>query len=288
MKKHFPKLYNKIKANFLTSLINMKGVSYFILCGIILFISYRISLPLINNIVPGYITKEYGYLSAYENALYNIGNSVTNVVNQQEKREVSMLIRTKDKITLEQADKRNQFLVNSLLQHQSIVANFEKAEKESRNEIRIYYFTIISALIAYIFLKKKHIILSLICIIAVIYIMYSLDAHYRDQERRQHKSAVIADYTIQKLQNISPSDSISYYKLDFDRIPKHLKENYEAEVERRKNIILCHPDIVQNKLFIYPLIFVLILLFYHIPMYIIKKAILKYRCQRINILHDRK
>jgi len=249
---------NKIrKLNFLT-----KGIV--VLCSVIYsYVFIFVFIPLVLDITTERLTD-------YDIALYNnIDSSVTKRIVEKEKK-ISMLEKTAEAVPIAQAQLRNQYLVNSLLQHQSIITNFEKAERESRNEIRIYYFTIISALMAYIFLKKKHIMLSMVGLIIVIFIMYSLDIHYRDLELQQHKSAVITSYTIRELTNI-PSSCEVYYNINFDTVSNYMKK-FKGTVENRKLIMFSYPDVVQDRLYRYSLTFVLFLFIYNIFIWLIKTA----------------
>jgi len=190
----------------------------------------------------------------------HVESKTYNKVNTQKKIKLFLIAKTGDSVSADEAYKRNQFLFNSLQMHQSIVANFEKAAIDSVNQARLFYITLMSALLAIIIIKKNK-ILGTIGMVVVIVMMYYLDVHYLDLEFRQHESVVTVSYTKDSLANISPH-STEYNNIDFSKLLIFTDSlDNTAGIRKRENFV--NPkNIDQDILYMKPLLLVLWFLIY--------------------------
>jgi hypothetical protein len=209
------------------------------------------------------------FIKAYYNEL-----KTNKTLKTEKKDRLFILSEPHDSVSADQAYKRNQFLFNSLQMHQSIVANFEKAAIDSVNQARLFYVTLMAALLAIIVIKEKK-MLGIIGMVIIIVIMFYLDVHYLDLKFRQHESVVTVSYTKDSLANISPS-SIAYNNIDFDKL-RGYTDYLDATAGLRKGMNLVNPDLDQDILYIKPFLLVLWMLIYSILDYLIEAVILRIR-----------
>lgn len=165
---------------------------------------------------------------------------------------ISLLSDSTYTVSTELALARNQFLINTLSQHQSILAEIELSVQNSRIQARLFYVTILAALIS-LFITKKYKIFSII--IGVTIVMYIYDTHLLDLEMRQHQSASILNSTKFCLVNTPPSSNV-YYQISFSEFNRYNKYNNSDIVKRinRKLKRAFNPDFEQGIFYILPII----------------------------------
>ncbi len=168
---------------------------------------------------------------------------------------ISLLEVVSDTVSFEEVLTRNQFLVNTISQHQSLLSNFEVAEKDSRTQARLFYVTILAALFS-LFIGKK--IKSGSIIIVVIVTMYLYDIHSLDLQRRQHLSSVIVNCAKDSLVNM-PHLSTIYYNINYKELHEHNAEINSDIISRiiRKSRRAIFPELEQSIFYIFPIILLL-------------------------------
>jgi hypothetical protein len=251
------KKYYRIKTTQVSSLI--KKPSLFIA-----IISILISILTIREIAPKLVLFSGPFIASI------VSDSTNIPITLQKKQSISFLYDTRDSVSIDKVYQRNQFLINTLQQHQAIVAIFENAAIENRNQVRLYYITLLAAMITIFAIKKNAKKLILWCIIFIIPSMYLLDVHFSDLYFRHHKSAVFLGNAQDILVSISPSSN-TYYSLNMD-VLHSLTDSLKFTGYNRKLSSLIHPILEQGIYYILPLaVFLSAVIYYLLAIPINKK-----------------
>ncbi len=254
--------YYRIKTKYLSTLIKKSHLDFAI-------ISILISIFFIIIILPELIIQS-GYIKSSDIKSKTIDSTSTQITPHK-KQILFILDKSSDSVTVDQAYQRNQFLVSTLQQHQAIVAIFENAAIDNRNQVRLFYITLLAAMITIFVIKdaKKFV---LWCTLAIILSMYWLDVHFSDLYFRHHEPAVMVGYTQDSLVNISPSSKI-YNNINMNVLRSYSDSLNHTAISRKLSSSIS-PNLEQQIFYIVPLTAILSTLIYYLLVnYISKKKI---------------
>jgi hypothetical protein len=144
---------------------------------------------------------------------------------------------------------RNGRLLDILHNRLAGTATLRAARDDSRMQARIFYSAILAALASLLLGNKKTIPVALVTF-SIIALMYFLDVHISDVNRRADSPDAAFSQAINILANATPQDS-TWYTYNPEAIDAWLREQ-EATSVLRKIRTACRPDLEQRLYYFFP------------------------------------
>jgi hypothetical protein len=137
----------------------------------------------------------------------------------------------------------NSILVKVLQEQQAIVGNDLLANRTVEMQIRLFYVAILAGLSSLLFHKdneSKHTIRRVL--LSLIILMYLLEVHLNDLNKRQYAVSYIKDVAIDSLVHLSPTDA-TWFAIKYDSVAtKWSKASEKCNTWSRKLVTaLNHP-----------------------------------------------